>query len=248
MRKGKIYIGTSGWSYKHWKGNFYPRTIKDSDEFTFYQNYFKTVEINNSFYHLPLESTFIQWRKNTPKDFLFSVKASRFITHMKKLKVDNDGLEVFLKRARKLKEKLGPVLFQLPPGWKLNLERFESFLNQLPAKNLYTFELRNHTWMTEEVFGLLKKHNCAFCIYELDHYLTPLEITADFVYIRLHGPSGKYQGNYTRAALKKWAGLCLSWQKKGKDVYVYFDNDQKGYAAANAMTLQSLLKTKTFLK
>lgn len=248
MRKGKIYIGTSGWSYKHWKGNFYPRNIKDSEEFVYYQKFFNTVEINNTFYHLPLESTFIQWRKNTPDNFLFSVKASRFITHMKKLKIDNDGLDVFLKRARKLKDKLGPVLFQLPPGWKLNLERLENFLKRLPSKNLYTFELRNHTWITGEVLKLLKKYNCAFCIYELDHYQTPLEITANFVYIRLHGPQKKYQGNYTRAALKKWATRCLDWQKKGKDVYVYFDNDQKGYAAENAKTLESLLKAKTLLQ
>lgn len=248
MRKGKIYIGTSGWSYKHWKGNFYPQDIKDSDEFSYYQKYFQTVEINNSFYHLPLESTFTQWRKTSPKNFLFSVKASRYITHMKKLKTDNEGLATFLKRASKLKEKLGPVLFQLPPGWKLNLMRLETFLNQLPAKFLYTFEFRNQTWMTDEVLALLRKHNCAFCIYELEHFLSPLETTADFVYIRLHGPGKKYQGNYTRAALKKWAQKCENWQKKGKDVYVYFDNDQNGHAVANAATLLSLLKTKAFLQ
>lgn len=246
MKRGKIFIGTSGWSYKHWKGNFYPADIKDTDEFKYYQTQFSTVEINNSFYHLPLEKTFRRWREDTPPEFLFSVKASRYITHMKKLKTDEDSIDIFLERVKLLKEKLGPVLFQLPPGWKINLERLENFLKALPAKKKlrYTFELRNPTWYTEEVFALFRKYNCALCIFELEHYLTPFEITADFVYIRLHGPGNKYQGYYSKAQLQKWSERCKQWMSEGRDVYVYFDNDQSGYAAFNALTLKALISHK----
>lgn len=241
MSEAKIIIGTSGWSYKHWKGAFYPATIRDNQEFEFYQKYFNTVEINNSFYHLPLEKTFTNWRKETAEDFTFAVKASRYITHMKKLKNDDAGLETFLKRAAKLKEKLGPVLFQLPPSWKLNFERLENFVKALPDKHRYTFEFRNHSWYDESVIELLTRHNIAFCIYELEHHLSPLHVTADFVYIRLHGPGDKYQGYYSKAELKKWARRCQNWQKEGRDVYVFFDNDQSGYAAFNALTLKELV-------
>jgi uncharacterized protein YecE (DUF72 family) len=237
MKKPAIYIGTSGWSYKHWKGNFYPADIKDSDEFAFFLKHFSTVEINSSFYHLPKAETFSNWRKKTPKNFLFSVKASRYITHMKKLKNDDDGLENFLEQAKNLKEKLGPILFQLPPGWKLNLERLEEFLSVLPKKYRYTFELRNHTWHDKKVYDLLKKYNCALCIYDLQHFFSPVKITSDFVYIRFHGPADKYAGNYTKAFLKKWAKKILQWKADGLDVFVYFDNDQSGYAAFNAQTL-----------
>lgn len=237
MKIGKIFIGTSGWSYKHWKGNFYPAEIKDKDKFSFYLKYFKTVEINNSFYHLPTEKTFRDWRAKTPKKFIFSVKASRYITHNKKLMTDDNSLDYFLSRAEKLREKLGPILFQLPPSWKLNLQRLEEFLSRLPKKHRYTFEFRNKTWFEESTYELLQKYNCALCIYELEGYLSPIEVTADFVYIRLHGPGNKYQGNYTKTVLNKWARRCKDWQRDGKDVFVYFDNDQEGYAAFNAQTL-----------
>jgi uncharacterized protein YecE (DUF72 family) len=241
MKKGKIYIGTSGWHYKHWKGTFYPADIKQADQFSYYTRYFNTVEINNSFYMLPAAQTFKGWKEAAPARFLFSVKASRFITHMKKLKTDARSIRSFFTRAAKLENKLGPILFQLPPKWKINKERLADFLARLPKGNQYTFEFRDHSWYNDEIYGLLKKYNCAFCIYELEHHLSPLEVTADFVYIRLHGPGNKYQGSYTDAALKKWAKYCRQWQKEGKDVYVYFDNDQQGYAAFNAQRLISLV-------
>lgn len=240
MKKGTIYIGTSGWHYKHWKGNFYPETIKEADQFSYYQQYFNTVELNNSFYMLPAAATFTGWRKASPAGFIFSVKASRYITHMKKLKADAHSIRNFFSRAGRLKEKLGPVLFQLPPRWKVNTERFADFLSRLPTGHRYTFEFRNDTWYHPDIYDLLRQYNCAFCIYELEHHLSPVEVTADFVYIRLHGPGNKYEGSYTRAALKKWAKRCLLWQQEKKDVYVYFDNDQAGYAAFNAHQLLEL--------
>jgi uncharacterized protein YecE (DUF72 family) len=242
MKKGAVHIGTSGWAYKHWKGVFYPEGLPAAQEFGYYTSIFQTVELNNSFYHLPAAKTFSQWRKTSPEDFVFAVKASRYITHMKKLKPDRSSLNVFFRQAGKLKEKLGPVLFQLPPRWKMNTERLEMFLDALPRTHRYCFEFRDHSWYDESVYELLRNHNCAFCIYELAHHLSPLQVTADFVYIRLHGPGNKYQGKYNTATLKQWAARCRRWQKAGKDVYVYFDNDQAGYAAFNAETLAGLLR------
>jgi uncharacterized protein YecE (DUF72 family) len=240
----RIYIGTSGWNYKHWIGTFYPSDLNQSEELQYYCKHFKTVELNNSFYHLPEAKSFTNWRQQTPADFLFAVKGSRFITHMKKLKVDKVTINKFLQRTTKLGEKLGTILFQLPPRWKVNVERLDQFLSRLPSGHRYTFEFRDHTWYTQEVYDVLRVHNCAFCIYELAGHTSPVEVTADFVYIRLHGPGDKYQGNYTSVALKKWASKCTAWTKDKKDVYIYFDNDQQGYAAFNAQQLQKIVKQK----
>ncbi len=241
MKKGKIHIGTSGWHYKHWVGTFYPAGTKDAEQLAYYLKFFKTVELNNSFYHLPPPQTFKNWKKAVPGDFVFAVKGSRYISHMKKLNVEKESINIFFDSANKLQEKLGPVLFQLPPNWKINTERLAQFLRKLPKTHQYAFEFRNQTWYEEEVYALLRKYNCAFCIYELEHHLSPIITTADFVYVRLHGPDGKYAGSYTDAKLKKWAKLCEQWQQQGKDVYVYFDNDQLGYAAFNAQTLQKFI-------
>jgi uncharacterized protein YecE (DUF72 family) len=241
MRNAKIYIGTSGWHYKHWKGSFYPSDTKDKDQFALYQKQFGTVEINNSFYRLPAITTFKDWYKASPAKFIFSVKASRFITHMKKLNVDAASIRQFFLRTGKLGKKLGPVLFQLPPHWKVNVERLSWFLKQLPTNYRYTFEFRNQTWYTQEVYEILADYNAAFCIYELEGHLSPLQVTTDFVYIRLHGPGKKYQGSYSTAVLRKWARRCLAWQSEKKNVYMYFDNDQEGYAAFNAKKLLDMI-------
>src|SRR5688500_17854487 len=161
----QIHVGTSGYSYKHWIGRYYPADLKPSEWLRFYLKDFDTVELNNTFYQLPSEETFDNWRRSTPRDFLFAVKGSRFLTHMIKLKDAGRGLTNFMPRAERLRGKLGPVLWQLPPGWKVNVERLEEFLALLPREHRYTFELRNHTWMTEEVYAVLRKYNAAFCIY-----------------------------------------------------------------------------------
>src|SRR5690606_9874997 len=157
-KKNKIHIGTSGWNYKHWKKNFYPADLPQKKWLEFYYGKFKTVELNNSFYRLPEEKTFDNWRKSTPEDFIFSVKASRYITHIKKL-IDEEPLKEFLKRTKFLKEKLGPILFQLPPGWKYNEERFDAFLKILPDKFKFIFEFRNESWWNDNVINKLKEHN-----------------------------------------------------------------------------------------
>ncbi len=160
---------------------------------------------------------------------------------MKKLKDPEEPVKRLLDHATGLGNKLGPMLFQLPPSWKLNLERLRYFLILLPKELRFAFEFRNPTWYNESVINLLADYGCAFCIYELDGHLSPEHVTTDFVYVRLHGPGGKYSGSYSDDALRGWAGRIRAWCDSGKDVYVYFDNDQAGYAAFNALRLKGLL-------
>jgi uncharacterized protein YecE (DUF72 family) len=242
MKNAKIYIGTSGWKYKHWDNVFYPLELKKADQLQYYYQHFDTVELNNSFYRQPLASNFENWKNSVPEGFIFAVKGNRFFTHLKKLNVTKLDILSFLDNASYLENKLGPILFQLPPKWNINIERLANFLELLPKNYRYTFEFRNHTWYTQEVYDLLAKYNCAFCIYELAGHLSPLPITANFIYIRLHGPGDKYQGSYTEQDLTKWANFIKEWNRDGKDVYIYFDNDQAGYAAFNAIELKKLIK------
>jgi len=237
----EIRIGTSGWHYKHWLGDFYPADWPTSRMLDFYLRHFDTVEINNSFYHLPSVATFENWRAATPPKFRFAVKASRYITHMKKLKEPEAALENFLPPVELLQEKLGPILFQLPPRWRCNLDRLDAFLNALPEHHRYSLELRDHSWQNPDVYDLLRAHNTAFCIYDLAGFQSPLEVTADFVYIRLHGPGAAYQGSYSEALLQEWANRIEEWQSEAKSVYLYFDNDIGGFAVHNALRLKELV-------
>jgi len=239
---GKIYIGTSGWHYKHWLGLYYPQELPTHEMLSFYANDFDTVEINNTFYHLPAASTFDNWRTTTQKQFVFAVKGSRFITHMKKLKDPRSATAKFFAGAERLDRKLGPILFQLPPRWRVNLERLESFLAALPKEHRYSFEFRDPSWEIAEVFELLRKHKAAFCIHDLGGKQTPLELTADFTYVRFHGPGeAKYAGSYSTRALKKWAERIREWQRKLARVYIYFNNDVGGHAVNNAKKLKELV-------
>lgn len=237
-----IRIGTSGFHYKHWKGPFYPPKMPASAMLDFYGRRFDTLELNNSFYRLPTVSAFQCWRDSTLENFVFAVKASRFITHNKKLKDPENAVDNLLPRAAHLGNKLGPMLFQLPPKWRVNPERLRNLLQILPRDVRYAFEFRELSWITAEVVGILREFNAAFCIYELAGYHSPLSITADFTYVRLHGPdSGKYQGSYSEERLSQWARQIESWAKELKAIYIYFDNDQAGYAAANALRLREMV-------
>jgi uncharacterized protein YecE (DUF72 family) len=237
---GRICIGTSGWHYKHWVGNFYPPRLPSSRMLTHYIQHFDTVEVNNTFYKLPARTSLEVWRDSTPPGFQFAVKASRFLTHMRKLNNAEYGLNRFLDAVDVLGPKLGPILFQLPPNWELDVDRLAAFLSLLPAHHRYAFEFRNPTWNTPEIYGMLAKHNVAYCIFDLAGYLSPFEVTADFTYVRLHGPGGKYQGTYSDAALAEWAEKIDKWNRKFAFVYVYFDNDQAGYAPQDALRLKVL--------
>jgi uncharacterized protein YecE (DUF72 family) len=237
-----ILIGTSGWHYGHWRGPFYPPDLAPAQFLAFYAGRFVTAEVNNTFYQMPEKKTLLQWRETVPDDFVFAVKASRFITHMKKLKDPKEPVGRFFRKIRALEEKLGPVLFQLPPRWRVNPERMEAFLSALPRGQRCALEFRDPSWFREDIYRLLVSHNAAFCIYDFDQRLSPRELTADFVYVRLHGPNGPYQGEYDTRALSGWAGALSAWSEKGLTVYCYFDNDQAGYAALNASRLRDMLQ------
>jgi uncharacterized protein YecE (DUF72 family) len=235
-------IGTSGWHYKHWRGPFYPEKFPESKMLEFYTRHFDTVELNNTFYRLPTVNGLQTWRESTPADFRFAAKGSRFLTHMKKLKDPEPGAAKFFDSVERLGEKLGPIVFQLPPWWEVNSQRLAGFLEILPPKHRYAFELRNPTWHTPEIYRLLRRHNAAFCIFEIAGFHTNFELTADFTYVRLHGPGDKYQGSYSPDILKSWAARIRHWQSDLRAVYLYFDNDQSGYAVHNARELKNLLQ------
>ncbi|HEU4795342.1 MAG TPA: DUF72 domain-containing protein [Pyrinomonadaceae bacterium] len=239
----KVHIGTSGWHYKHWLGGvFYPPDMRPGQMFQFYAQHFDTVEINNSFYHLPSAKTFDNWRDSSPTRFTFAVKGSRFITHMKKLKDPVPSSEKFFDVADRLGKKLGPILFQLPPRWKVNVERLSEFLEALPGRHKYVFEFRDETWLVPEVYKVLRRHKAAFCIHDFADMKIPNEITANFTYIRFHGPtSAKYFGSYSREQLQTWAERINEWSRSLSAIYVYFNNDPGGEAVKNARTLKELI-------
>jgi uncharacterized protein YecE (DUF72 family) len=241
MRGRAIHIGTSGWHYDHWRGPFYPRDLSPKAYLEYYIECFHTVEINNSFYQLPKEETLAMWRDTVPDQFIFAVKGSRYITHMKKLKDPRKTVPAFLERVEVLGDKAGPILFQLPPRWQSNPQRLDSFLNALPRRFRYAFEFRDPSWFNSEVYDSLRGHGAAFCIYELGGQVSPKEITADFVYIRLHGPGGPYQGQYPTEVLAEWARAFAAWARQGKEIYCYFDNDEAGYAAQDAWNIQEMI-------
>ena len=241
----KIHIGTSGWHYKHWLGVFYPPGTSGSEMFEFYGRHFDTVEINNSFYRLPSATTFDTWRESSPQGFCFAVKASRFITHMKKLKDPESSSAKFFLVAEHLRGKLGPILFQLPPRWKVNVERLSDFLETLPTGNKYVVEFRDESWLVKPVFESLRRHNVAFCIHDFADMRVPHEVTADFAYLRFHGPtSAKYFGSYSDSELRVWAERIEKWRAELRAVYAYFNNDPGGEAVKNALVLKDLLATK----
>ena len=236
-----IHIGTSGWHYDHWLGPFYPPGLPKSRFLEFYSERFKAVEINNSFYRLPEKETFLQWQKTVPADFVFAVKASRYITHMKKLKDPEDPVSNFLDKASGLGDKLGPILFQLPPHWKVNLERLATFLQALPAGRRYVFEFRDSSWFDERVYDLLRQHNAGFCMHDMDGQPTPRVVTSSLVYVRFHGPGRRYAGKYTPDELRGWADAFSNWAREGRTVHCYFNNDERGYAIEDAREMSDLL-------
>lgn len=238
----EIRIGTSGYHYKHWRGPFYPERFAAAKMLAFYVKHFDTVELNNTFYRLPPETAVADWRESTPATFLFAAKGSRFITHMKKLKDPEVALERYFGQISGLGRKLGPIVFQLPPFWTRDLDRLAAFLAALPKGHRYAFEFRNDTWHSAETYAVLERHDAAFCPFDIAGYRSPVLLTADFAYVRLHGPGpGPYQGSYSDAALAGWAGRIREWSRNLKAVYFYFDNDMAGFAVRDALRLKTLV-------
>ncbi len=236
-----IHIGASGWHYKHWVGVFYPPDMKPERWLDYYSRRLGTVEINNSFYHLPLETTFARWRETVPDSFVFAVKASRYITHIKRLRDGAETVPRFLERAAALGEKLGIVLFQLPPSMKLDLDRLAAFLDILPRGLRCAVEFRHESWFTARTYDLLDGHGAAFCIHDAFGRATPKEVTGGCVYVRLHGATGMYAGSYGEEQLRGWADDIVEWSGRADAVYVYFNNDSQGFAVHNALRLQELV-------
>jgi len=238
----RIRIGTSGWVYPHWRSVFYPPDLPQSRWYTHYAKTFDTVEINYSFYRLPSEAAFDRWREQAPPGFIYAVKANRYITHVKRLKDAAEPLERFLARARRLGDKLGPILWQLPPRWRANPERLETFAALLPPDLTHAFEFRDPRWFVEPVRRILEQHRLAFCIFDMPGLPCPTWVTSDVVYLRFHGSGIVYGGRYGREALRHpWATRIREWLREGHQVYAYFNNDAFGFAVEDAQELRALL-------
>ena len=236
------YVGTSGWHYDHWRDRFYPEKLVKAKWLEFYASHFTTVEVNNSFYRLPSEAAFATWRDSSPANFTFAVKVSRFITHIKRLKDTAEALENFVSRARILREKLGPLLYQLPPNMHRNDEVLESFLSTLPQGMKHVFEFRHESWVNEGVFEILRRYNVGLCVFDMPSFSCPLVATADFAYVRFHGSTGLYWSCYSDEELADWAKGLANLAANLKAVYIYFNNDAEAFAVRNAITLRAFLE------
>jgi uncharacterized protein YecE (DUF72 family) len=242
----RAFIGTSGYVYRHWRGPFYPRQLPPHQWFQFYAEHFVTVELNNSFYRLPTTANFTAWRTAAPLGFRFAVKASRFITHMKKLKDPAAPLRLFLGRARALDGALGPVLFQLPRLFRADFARLDGFLAVLTRQRLVrglrvALEVRHPSWLDATVFRRLEDAGVALCFTDWQEVPVVGPITADFVYVRRHGSGQRYGGSYPDSSLAQDARAVCGWLRDGRDVYVYFNNDRDGHAVRNALRLRQLV-------
>ena len=255
MPRGKLFIGTSGWAYLHWEGVFYPEDLPGKDKLKYFSQHFKTAEINYSFYHLPQPSTYQNWYLQTPEDFLFAIKVSRFITHIKRLNGVKEAWETFIENALNLKEKIGPILFQFPPNFRANeteTKRLEDFLKLITknpkekpsasygtGKLRFAFEFRHKAWCDKKVYNLLKKYKVAWVIADSANYPKAEATTCDFIYIRMHGSKVLFTSKYTKKEIGDLAQKIKKWLKIA-DIYVYFNNDACGYAIENAKELIKL--------
>lgn len=252
-----IRIGCSGWQYPHWRGVFYPAELSTSRWFAHYALTFDTVEINNSFYRLPEAETFERWREQAPRPrpghppFLYAVKASRFLTHMKKLKAPEEPLTRLFDRVRHLGPHLGPLLYQLPPNWKLDLARFEHFLNALRAVeselklNLsHVVEFRDPSWYDDRLFALLRRHGIALCLHDMKGSATGMIVVGPFLYVRFHFGTQRYGGRYEDRRLDAWAAWLAARAAEGLDVFAYFNNDTGGHAPRDAVRLRQRLQAR----
>lgn len=237
----RVHVGCSGWVYRHWKGGFYPDGLPQKRWFEHYATNFDTVEINASFYRLPLPSTFTGWREKAPPGFRYTVKVNRFITHMKKLIACEAPLDDFIALARPLEDKLGPLLYQLPPSLHKDLERLEAFLRRLPADLEHVVEFRHRSWYDEEALALLNRYEVGFVTHDLVGLQSPRWASGRTAYVRFHGTRGKYRGRYSEAQIGEWAEWLIEQRSAGRSAWAYFNNDIGGDAIEDAQTLRSML-------
>jgi uncharacterized protein YecE (DUF72 family) len=237
---GDIRIGCSGWSYPHWRKRFYPEKMPAREHFAFYTQHFNTVELNNSFYRQPSRERFVAWAEQAPPGFLFAVKGSRYVTHIKRLTVEPKSIDLVVDAALGLGDKLGPILFQLQANFHLDLERLERFVGMLPTDVRFTLEFRHDSWLVPAVFNLLRAHRIALCIPDHPKMPKSFEITSDFTYIRMHLPP--HGLGYGERALQPWADRVREWRSQKIGVFVYFNNDMEGHAIKDAKTLSALIQ------
>ena len=244
----RLLIGTSGWAYPSWKGFFYPEDLPGRRYLEFYSREFSTTEVNYSFYHLPRPSTYEKWAAQVPEDFIFALKASRFITHVKRLVDVEEAWTTFVQNALTLGSHLGPILLQFPPSYRCDRKRLAAFLRiaqrSVPKSHplRLVFEFRHESWFCEETSDLLRRHGAALCIADSPGYPRSEEVTADFAYMRFHGRTDLFASSYSDAELAREAKLIRGYLRNDLDVYAYFNNDALGHAVANARTLNQLLE------
>ncbi len=239
--KKSIHIGTSGWSYKHWKEIFYPPKLKPAEWIAFYSEHFDTTEINRSFYRLPTQETVIEWTKKVPKDFLFCPKMSRYLTHMKKLSDPEEPLERFFNVFEPMQKMMGPVLIQLPALLKFNYDKAEHLYHLLKTsyrKYEFVMEVRHNSWLDDDSLTLMTKYNIGLVISQSGaHFPYSEMITAKNIYIRFHGPHALYASSYSDEMLKDFAKKFKKWEKEGHEIWAFFNNDVNGYAIGDAKRL-----------
>jgi uncharacterized protein YecE (DUF72 family) len=241
----RVLIGTSGWHYDSWRGPFFPPGLPIQSQLQYYASQFGTTELNGVFYRTPTREAVKSWNDQTGRSFVFAWKASKFITHWKRLSADSvNSLDLLEDRLSLLGYKAGPVLFQLPPNFQADADRLASFLKLLSPKRRYSFEFRHPSWYASGVLRLLAKENISLCISDHHDAPAPWKRTADFVYVRGHGPGGRYKDHYSKAALEAWARRIKSWKAQGCDVFIFFDNDQKSAAPADALRLAQLVRSR----
>lgn len=233
--RGRLRVGTSGWQYDHWRGDFYPTALPKRLWLAHYTAHFDTVEVNATFYRLPSREVFAAWKAAAPADFRFALKFSRFATHLKKLRQPDQTIPHFLERSAALGQATGPLLLQLPPGWKADPSRLRAFLSRAPRRYRWAVEVRDPSWLCEAVFDVLREHRAALCVHDLlaKH---PRLLTAGFTYLRYHGVA--YGGSYSARVLSREAHWIEAQLEQGIDVYAYFNNDIGGHAVRNALTLR----------
>jgi len=237
----RIRVGCSGWNYKHWRGLFYPDGLAQRRWFALYAEHFDTVEINNSFYRLPKAETFAAWRDQAPPDFRYAVKANRFLTQAKKLKDCEAPLQRMMTPFRALDDRLGPILYQLPPRFRINLERLEDFLKLLPEDVVSVFEFRDTSWYAPETFALLDRYGASFCVHDMAGSASDRITVGPIAYVRFHGAAGKYWGRYSDEQLLSWNDWMVAQAREGRRVWAFFNNDIHAHAIEDAQTLKAMV-------
>jgi len=237
----RYIVGTSGWHYDHWRDRFYPENLPKSRWLEFYAQHFRAVEVNNSFYRLPSEKAFSNWYDRSPDEFIFAVKASRVITHYRKLRNVEEPLSRLLDHARMLRHKLGPVLYQLPSSLHRDDSVLEDFLAILPSGVKHVVEFRHQSWYDDRVFEILRRHQVGYCVVSMPHFESPFAVTASFSYIRFHGSAALYAGSYSHEEIDRWAKRIHDEARNAEQVFAFFNNDAEANAVYNAQELASKL-------